>query len=65
VLDTVRSGSRSLEEILESAYEKDLSGVRDLARATVVAHLEKLAVEDSVEWDGQRAAAVAIDAEDD
>ncbi|MFB1063569.1 MBL fold metallo-hydrolase [Natrinema sp. H-ect4] len=65
VLDTVRSGSRSLEEILESAYEKDLSGVRDLARATVVAHLEKLAVEDSVEWDGQRAAAVATDAEDD
>ncbi|WP_226040257.1 MBL fold metallo-hydrolase [Natrinema sp. DC36] len=65
VLEAVTSGAQSLEEVLESAYEKDLSGVRDLARATVVAHLEKLAVEDSVEWDGQRATALATDAEDD
>ncbi|MFC6768353.1 MBL fold metallo-hydrolase, partial [Natrinema soli] len=65
VLEAATSGPQSLEEILESAYEKDLSGVRDLARATVVAHLEKLAVEGRLEWDGQRATAVATDAEDD
>ncbi|QLK24894.1 MBL fold metallo-hydrolase [Natrinema zhouii] len=65
VLEAVTSGAQSLEEILESAYEKDLSGVRDLARATVVAHLEKLAVEGRVEWDGERAIAAATDDEGD
>ncbi len=55
VVAAVQDGARSLDAILDLAYEKDLSGVRDLARATVVAHLEKLAVEDRVEWDGSRA----------
>ncbi|MGQ3411665.1 MBL fold metallo-hydrolase [Natrinema sp. LN54] len=55
VLEAVSGGAETLDEILESAYEKDLSGVRDLARATVVAHLEKLAVEGHVGWDGERA----------
>lgn len=55
VLEAVESGAESLEEILGEAYEKDLSGVRDLARATVRAHLEKLAVEGRLEWDGERA----------
>jgi glyoxylase-like metal-dependent hydrolase (beta-lactamase superfamily II) len=51
----VRDGATTPEEILEAAYDKDLAGVRDLARATVVAHLEKLAVEGALAWDGQRA----------
>jgi len=55
VLDAVRSGARALDEVLDAAYEKDVSGVRDLARATVVAHLEKLAVEGRVSWDGEHA----------
>ncbi|WP_293033020.1 MBL fold metallo-hydrolase [Natronococcus sp.] len=55
VLEAVDVGARSLAEILEGAYEKDLEGVRDLARATVRAHLEKLAVEGRLEWDGERA----------
>ncbi|WP_222920096.1 MBL fold metallo-hydrolase [Natrinema sp. SYSU A 869] len=55
VLEAVTGGAETLEEILESAYKKDLSGVRDLARATVRAHLEKLAVEGHVAWDGERA----------
>lgn len=55
ILDAVEDGARRLEEILERAYEKDLTGVEDLARATVVAHLEKLAVEGKLEWDGERA----------
>ena len=57
VLEAVEDGADTLEAILESAYEKDLSGVRDLARATVRAHLEKLAVERRLEWDGERAVA--------
>jgi glyoxylase-like metal-dependent hydrolase (beta-lactamase superfamily II) len=54
VREAVRGGARTVEEILDAAYEKDLSGVTDLARATVVAHLEKLAVEGAVTWDGDR-----------
>jgi glyoxylase-like metal-dependent hydrolase (beta-lactamase superfamily II) len=51
----VASGAQTADEILDAAYEKDVSAVRDLARATVVAHLEKLAVEGKVEWDGATA----------
>ncbi|SDQ37238.1 MBL fold metallo-hydrolase [Natronobacterium texcoconense] len=55
IREAVDDGAQTLEEILESAYEKDLTGVRDLARATAVAHLEKLDVEGRLEWDGERA----------
>ncbi|WP_336336968.1 MBL fold metallo-hydrolase [Haloarcula brevis] len=55
VRDAVEDGAATLDEILDAAYEKDLDGVRDLARATVLAHLEKLAVEGAVSWDGDRA----------
>ncbi|MCU4741943.1 MBL fold metallo-hydrolase [Natronoglomus mannanivorans] len=53
VRKAVDNGARTLMEILDASYEKDLTGVRDLARATVVAHLEKLAVEGHLEWDGE------------
>ncbi|QCW04510.1 MBL fold metallo-hydrolase [Natrinema pallidum] len=55
VLEAVTDGAETIGEILDGAYEKDLSGVRDLARATVRAHLEKLAVEGRIAWDGDRA----------
>jgi glyoxylase-like metal-dependent hydrolase (beta-lactamase superfamily II) len=55
VLAAVESGARTPDEVVERAYDKDVSHVYDLARATVVAHLEKLAVEDAVRWDGSRA----------
>ncbi|ELZ11232.1 beta-lactamase domain protein [Natrinema thermotolerans DSM 11552] len=61
VREAVTGGADTLEAVLEAAYDKDLSGVRDLARATVRAHLEKLAVEGRVEWDGERAAPSADD----
>ena len=51
----VQGGARTLKDIVEAAYEKDISGVYDLASATVLAHLEKLAVEGRVEFDGERA----------
>jgi len=46
----VDAGARTVEEVLESAYDKDLTGVRDLAAETVRAHLEKLAVEGRVDY---------------
>jgi hypothetical protein len=50
VFDAVADGAHDVDAVLDAAYDKDLSGVRDLARATVVAHLEKLAQEGRVEW---------------
>jgi glyoxylase-like metal-dependent hydrolase (beta-lactamase superfamily II) len=55
VREAVAAGAETVAAITDGAYEKDLSGVRDLAEATVRAHLEKLAVEGSVRWDGERA----------
>jgi len=55
VREAVRNGAETTDEILDAAYDKDLSGVRDLARATVICHLEKLAVEGDLRWDGERA----------
>lgn len=51
VLAAIRGGATDLDGVLERAYEKDLTGVRDLARATVRAHVEKLARERRVRWD--------------
>ena len=59
VREAVESGAETVAGVTDAAYEKDLSGVRDLAEATVRAHLEKLAVEGSVRWDGERAEPVA------
>jgi glyoxylase-like metal-dependent hydrolase (beta-lactamase superfamily II) len=51
VRDAVRDGARTVDAVLDAAYDKDLSGVRDLADATVRAHLQKLAHEGAVSWD--------------
>ena len=58
VLRAVRDGAATVPELTDAAYEKDVSGVRDLAEATVRAHLEKLRVEGRIAWDGERARAV-------
>lgn len=46
----VEGGASTPDEIVDQVYEKSLDGVRDLARKTVIAHLDKLAVEARVEW---------------
>ena len=55
VREAVHAGATTPDEILDAAYHKDLTGVREYARATVVTHLEKLAVEGAVHWNGERA----------
>ncbi|WP_435072984.1 MBL fold metallo-hydrolase [Halorubrum sp. HHNYT27] len=42
VLAAIEAGAVDVDAVVDAAYEKDLSGVADLARATVVAHVEKL-----------------------
>jgi glyoxylase-like metal-dependent hydrolase (beta-lactamase superfamily II) len=51
VLAAVREGAADLDAVLAAAYDVDLTGVRDLARGTVRAHVEKLAHEGTVRWD--------------
>ncbi|PSQ41871.1 MBL fold hydrolase [Halobacteriales archaeon QS_9_68_42] len=51
----VEAGNRTVADLLEAAYDKDLTGVEDLAGATVRAHLEKLRHEGQVRWNGSRA----------
>ncbi|WP_458189334.1 MBL fold metallo-hydrolase [Haladaptatus sp. NG-WS-4] len=51
----VDGGANTLVEITDVAYDKDISAVREFAERTVAAHLEKLAVEGDVQWDGERA----------
>lgn len=52
VLAAVEAGASSVDAVVEAAYEKELAGVEDLARATVRAHLGKLATEGRI--DGAR-----------
>lgn len=55
VFSAVEDGNRTVADILDAAYEKNLDGVRDLAGKTVRAHLDKLQHEGRVGWDGSRA----------
>ncbi|MFW6384916.1 MAG: MBL fold metallo-hydrolase, partial [Halodesulfurarchaeum sp.] len=48
----VIDGHRYPRDVVTVAYSKDLTGVEDLAERTVIAHLEKLAVENRIRWDG-------------
>ncbi|ELZ26031.1 MBL fold metallo-hydrolase [Natrinema limicola] len=59
--EAATTGADTIAEILETAYDKNLAGVRDLARATVAAHLEKLAVEGHVTWDDRPVSPFADD----
>lgn len=61
VLAAVERGARDVESVLEAAYDRDLSGVRDLARATVRAHLEKLSRERRLRWDPARETVEPVD----
>jgi glyoxylase-like metal-dependent hydrolase (beta-lactamase superfamily II) len=58
VLRAVRDGAGTVPEITDAAYEKDLTGVCELAEATVRAHVEKLRVEGRLSWEDGRARAI-------
>ena len=50
----VHEGARTPAEVVATSYEKDLSGVEELALTTVVAHLEKLDADGDLSFDGER-----------
>lgn len=55
VLDAVRSGHDTVAAITDAAYDKEISHVRDLAEATVMAHLHKLDSDRRIRWTGDHA----------
>jgi glyoxylase-like metal-dependent hydrolase (beta-lactamase superfamily II) len=50
VRTAIDAGASTIPAITDTAYDKDLTGVRDLAEATVHAHVQKLVHEGHVEW---------------
>lgn len=58
VRTAIQSGLQSPDAIVDAVYKKDLTGVYELAKATVIAHIEKLAHEGTVRWDGSLARSV-------
>jgi glyoxylase-like metal-dependent hydrolase (beta-lactamase superfamily II) len=51
IVRAVDQGADTVDTVVAAAYDRDLSGVRDLAAGTVRAHLDKLAVEGGVRFD--------------
>ena len=45
VLEAIENGHHTLDDVIDAAYEKDVSDVFMLAKLTVEAHLEKLEIE--------------------
>ena len=56
VLAAVEDGAETVDDVVDAAYEKDLTGVEDLARVTVMAHLEKLVADGRIDgtWADRR-----------
>nr|WP_238993918.1 MBL fold metallo-hydrolase [Halobellus captivus] len=51
VLAAVESGARDIDAAVDAVYDRDLTGIRRFARATILAHVEKLAAERRVRFD--------------
>lgn len=50
-LAAVEAGARDVDAVVEAVYDRDLTGIRGFARATMVAHLEKLDAARRVRFD--------------
>ncbi len=51
IVDALAHSAEDVDEIVDRAYQKDISDVYRLARQTVVSHLEKLDAEGRLRWD--------------
>ena len=60
ILDALAANAEEVDEIVELAYDKDISAVYDLARKTVIAHIRKLDSEGLVRWDPETEQATLI-----
>ena len=60
VLDAMAANAEEVDEIVDRAYEKDISEVYELARQTVIAHIRKLHSEGQVRWDPETEQATLV-----
>ncbi|MFW6320278.1 MAG: MBL fold metallo-hydrolase [Halohasta sp.] len=63
ILDALAANAEEVDEIVDRAYDKDVSDVYDLARKTVVAHIRKLESEGRVRWDAETEQATLVGGE--
>ena len=61
IIEAMASSAEDVGEIVDRAYDKDLSGLETAARETVIAHIRKLADEGRVRWDCETEQATLID----
>ncbi|MFB6252222.1 MAG: MBL fold metallo-hydrolase [Halobellus sp.] len=50
-LAAIEAGAHDVDAVVDAVYDRDLSGIRGFARATIVAHLEKLDAARRVRFD--------------
>jgi len=51
IVEAMANSAEDVDEIVDRAYDRDVSDRYELARRTVIAHLEKLADEGRLRWD--------------
>jgi glyoxylase-like metal-dependent hydrolase (beta-lactamase superfamily II) len=61
ILDVMANSAEEVDEIVDRAYDKDISEVYELARKTVIAHIRKLDSEGRVRWDPETEQATLIE----
>ena len=55
------NSAEDVDEIVERSYDKDISDVYELARKTVIAHIEKLETEGQIRWDCETEQATLVE----
>lgn len=61
ILEAMANSAEDVDEIVDRVYDKDISAVYELARKTVIAHIEKLDAEGRVRWDCETEQATLIE----
>ena len=61
IIDAMASSAEDVGEIVDRAYDKDISDVYELARKTVIAHIEKLDAEGRLRWDCETEQATLVE----
>ncbi len=61
ILEAMANSAEDVDEIVERSYDKDISDVYELARKTVIAHIEKLETEGQIRWDCETEQATLVE----
>jgi len=61
ILEAMANSAEDVDEIVDRSYDKDIADVYELARKTVIAHIEKLDAEGRIRWDCETEQATLIE----